>query len=54
MKIATAAYPLDWHDNWASYEDKLTRWVAEAAGQGPEVQRHPERGPGAGEGMGQG
>ena len=44
MKIATAAYPLDWHDNWASYEDKLTRWVAEAAGQGAALLVFPEYG----------
>jgi len=31
MKIATATYPIDWHDNWASYEAKISRWVAEAA-----------------------
>lgn len=34
MKIAAAAYPIDWHDTWDSYEDKLTRWVLDAAGQG--------------------
>jgi len=27
MKIATAAYPIDWHDSWASYEDKISAWV---------------------------
>lgn len=28
MKIAAAAYPADWHQNWRSYEEKITRWVA--------------------------
>lgn len=32
MRIAAAAYPLDWLDDFAAYEAKLTRWVADAAG----------------------
>ena len=44
MKIAAAAYPLDWFDDWQDYEDKLTRWVAEAAGQGAELLVFPEYG----------
>lgn len=32
MKIATAAYPLDWFDDFAGYEAKLTRWVQGAEG----------------------
>ncbi|MFC2966877.1 carbon-nitrogen hydrolase family protein [Acidimangrovimonas pyrenivorans] len=44
MKIAAAAYPLDWFDDWSAYEDKLTRWVAEAAGQGAELLVFPEYG----------
>jgi len=33
MKIAAAAYPLtDRIETWEAYEEKLTRWVAEAAG----------------------
>ena len=32
MKVATAAYNLDWLDSWAQYEDKLARWVSDAAG----------------------
>lgn len=30
MRIATAAYPLDWFDDWTAYADKLTDWVAGA------------------------
>lgn len=32
MKIATAAYALDWFDNFAAYEAKLTTWVQKAEG----------------------
>ena len=42
MKIAAAAYPLDFLENWAAYEAKLTRWVADAAGQGAELLVFPE------------
>lgn len=44
MKIATAAYPLDWLDSWAQYEDKIAGWVAEAAGQGADLLVFPEYG----------
>ncbi len=44
MKIATSAYPLDWLDSWAQYEDKLASWVAEAAGNGAELWLFPEYG----------
>ncbi|MFS4581357.1 carbon-nitrogen hydrolase family protein [Phaeobacter sp. C3_T13_0] len=44
MKIATAAYPLDWFDNWAAYEAKLTRWVGDAADQGADLLVFPEYG----------
>ena len=44
MKVATAAYNLDWLDSWAQYEDKLERWVAEAAQQGAELLVFPEYG----------
>lgn len=30
MKIASAAYPIDWFDTFDAYAAKLTRWVAEA------------------------
>ncbi|GAA0299311.1 carbon-nitrogen hydrolase family protein [Rhodovulum strictum] len=44
MKLAAAAWPLDWHESWASYEDKLSHWVAEAAGQGADLLVFPEYG----------
>ncbi|WP_170518792.1 carbon-nitrogen hydrolase family protein [Ruegeria atlantica] len=44
MKVATAAYNLDWLDSWAQYEDKLDRWVSKAAGQGAELLVFPEYG----------
>ncbi|KUJ76284.1 amidohydrolase [Ruegeria marisrubri] len=44
MKIATAAYNLDWLDSWAQYEDKLAGWVAQAAGQGAQLLVFPEYG----------
>ncbi|TCM84760.1 carbon-nitrogen hydrolase family protein [Rhodovulum steppense] len=44
MRIAAAAWPLDWHESWASYEDKLSHWVDEAAGQGAELLVFPEYG----------
>lgn len=44
MKIATAAYPLDWLDSWAQYEDKLARWVGDAATQGADLLVFPEYG----------
>ncbi|NVO54284.1 carbon-nitrogen hydrolase family protein [Rhodobacteraceae bacterium B1Z28] len=44
MKVATAAYNLDWLDSWAQYEDKLEAWVAEAAGQGADLLVFPEYG----------
>ncbi|QOL79544.1 carbon-nitrogen hydrolase family protein [Pseudooceanicola spongiae] len=44
MKIATAAYPLTWFDDWAAYESKLSTWVAEAAGQGATLLVFPEYG----------
>ncbi|CUH63930.1 (R)-stereoselective amidase [Thalassovita gelatinovora] len=44
MKVATAAYPLDWFSDWAGYEDKMRLWVAEAAGQGADLLLFPEFG----------
>ena len=32
MRIATAAYPIDWFDSFDQYRAKLSRWVADAAG----------------------
>lgn len=44
MKIAAAAYPIDWHEDWASYEGKIVSWVAEAAGAGADLLVFPEYG----------
>ncbi len=44
MKVATAAYDLDWLDSWAQYEDMLHRWVSDAAGQGADLLVFPEYG----------
>ncbi len=44
MKIATATYPIDWHNNWASYEAKITRWVSDAAQNGADLLVFPEYG----------
>ena len=44
MKIATAAYALDFLQSWAQYEDKLSYWVAGAAGQGADLLLFPEYG----------
>ncbi|WP_425045248.1 carbon-nitrogen hydrolase family protein [Primorskyibacter sp. S87] len=44
MKIATAAYPLDWLETWSQYQDKVSTWVAEAAEQGAELLVFPEYG----------
>ncbi|MEQ6250179.1 carbon-nitrogen hydrolase family protein [Sulfitobacter sp. HNIBRBA3233] len=44
MRIATAAYPLDVLTSWSQYEDKLSTWVAGAAGQGADLLVFPEYG----------
>ncbi|MCR9127642.1 MAG: carbon-nitrogen hydrolase family protein [Rhodobacteraceae bacterium] len=44
MKVATAAYPLDFLNSWAQYEDKLAAWVAEAAAEGAGLLVFPEYG----------
>lgn len=44
MKIATAAYRMDFLADWRAYADKLSAWVAEAAGQGAELLVFPEYG----------
>ena len=33
MKVATAAYNLDWLNSWAQYEDKLERWTENLIGE---------------------
>lgn len=44
MKIAAAAYPLDFLPDWAAYRAKLSDWVARAAAQGAELLVFPEYG----------
>lgn len=44
VTIASAAYPLDWFDDFAAFEAKAARWVAEAAGQGAQLLVFPEYG----------
>ena len=44
MRIATAGYPLDFFDSWSAYEDKLHRWVSEAAENGADLLVFPEYG----------
>ncbi len=44
MKIAAAAYPIDWHNRWNDYVGKLRVWVRTAADQGAELLVFPEYG----------
>ena len=40
MKIAAAAYPIDWFDDFDAYASKISRWVADA--QGADLLVFPE------------
>lgn len=42
LTIAAAAYPLDWFDDFAAYEAKVTAWVAEGAATGADLLVFPE------------
>jgi predicted amidohydrolase len=44
MKVAAAAYPMDFLSSWDGYEEKLTRWVSDAAGAGADLLVFPEYG----------
>lgn len=44
IKVATAAYPLDWFSDWSAFEAKQRAWVAEAAGAGADLLVFPEYG----------
>lgn len=44
MRVAATAYPMDFFDSWGAYEEKLTRWVSEAAGAGADLLVFPEYG----------
>ncbi len=42
FRIATAAYPIDFLGDWATYVAKITRWVDEAATAGAKLLVFPE------------
>jgi predicted amidohydrolase len=42
MKLAAAAYPLDWFDSWSDYHAKLSDWVARGAATGADLLVFPE------------
>lgn len=44
MKVAAAAYPMDFLSSWGGYEEKLTRWVSDAAEAGADLLVFPEYG----------
>lgn len=44
MRIAAAAYPLDWFEDWGGVEAKLSDWVARAAARGADLLVFPEYG----------
>ncbi len=44
MKIAAAAYPVDWHNRWNDFVGKLRVWVRTASEQGAELLVFPEYG----------
>ena len=44
MRIAAAAYPLDFLPDWAAYQAKISDWVARAADDGADLLVFPEYG----------
>lgn len=44
MRIAAAAYPLDFLTSWFQYEEKISSWVSEASENGAELLVFPEYG----------
>ena len=44
MRIATAAYPMDFLESFEAYEAKLRSWVSEAAAAGAQLLVFPEYG----------
>lgn len=42
FRIAAAQYPIDWLGSYAAFEDKLSRWVAEAANASAKLLLFPE------------
>ncbi|WP_040383489.1 carbon-nitrogen hydrolase family protein [Deinococcus apachensis] len=45
LRVAAAAYPVDFHPGWGAYEAKVSGWVADAAGQGAQLLVFPEYAP---------
>jgi predicted amidohydrolase len=45
LKVAAAAYPVEFLESWAAYAAKVERWVADAAGQGAQLLVFPEYAP---------
>ncbi len=44
IRVASAAYPLDWFENWEQFETKLINWVEEAVSNGAKLLVFPEYG----------
>ena len=44
MKVAAAAYPMDFLESWDAYEEKVARWVSDAADAGADLLVFPEYG----------
>ncbi len=42
IRVAAAAYPLEWHDTLTSLHAKLRRWLEDAAGKGAHIVVFPE------------
>lgn len=45
IRVAAAAYPIDYLASWAEFEAKLTRWVQQGAEQGAALLVFPEYAP---------
>ncbi|MFC4638730.1 carbon-nitrogen hydrolase family protein [Deinococcus hohokamensis] len=42
LRVAAAAYPIEFLGGWADFEAKIGRWVAQAAGEGAQLLVFPE------------
>ena len=42
MKIAAAAYPVEWHNRWNDFVGKLRVWVRTGKEQGAQILVFPE------------
>ena len=45
LRVAVAAYPVDFLKSWEEFQVKLSRWVADAAGRGAQLLVFPEYAP---------